>query len=432
VVRPMSIDLSRSELAVNGGEPIRSDPWADNFTIGDEEKQAVLRVLDSGYLSKFEGSHTPDPPFSFYGGPEVQQLEAEWCTYYSSKHAISVNSATSGLYAAIGALDIGYGDEVIVSPYTMTACAMAPLIFGAIPIFADVDEITGSMTRDSIQQVITNRTKAILIVHQFGMVADIESIKELARTHNLRLIEDCAQAHGAKYNDQFVGLFGDIGVFSLNVNKSIQTGEGGICITEDDEIAYRLSLIRNHGEAVVGPAEYHRITNIVGFNFRLTEIQAAIAREQLKKLEQLNAHRLHLVRVLTEGLSKYPFLEPPKKRVGVDDTFYVYPLLFNEEVARVSRQQFAEALNAEGAQFYQGYVQPLYLQPIYQRKNLFNHGYPFCAPPNKGHSGSYEKGLCKNAENLYEKRMLINEHIRPPHTIEDVEQLIQIVSKVSA
>ena len=189
--------------------------------------------------------------FSFKGGPEVQALEVEWSN--KVKHSISVNKATSGLFAAIGALNIGFGDEVIVSPYTMTACALAPLIYGAIPVFADVELESGSLDPSSIEQCISNKTKAIMVVHQFGIPAKMDEIIKLARKHKLKVIEDCAQAHGASYKGQDVGTIGDIGVFSLNVNKTIQAGEGGVCVTNDDEIAYRLQLIRNHGEAVVGP-----------------------------------------------------------------------------------------------------------------------------------------------------------------------------------
>ena len=285
------IDLTRVSLAINGGNPVRTDPWLDNITTGEEEKLAVMRVMDSGFLSLFEGSHTPDTPFSFNGGPEVQCLEDEWSDYYGVKHSISVNSATSGLYAAIGALEIGYGDEVIVSPYTMSACAIAPLIYGAIPVFADVELNNGSLDPKSIAERISSRTKAILVVHQFGIPADMDAIMIIAKKHGIKVIEDCAQAHGAKYKDQYVGTIGDIGVFSLNVNKAIQSGEGGVCITNNNNLAYRLRLIRNHGEAVVDAADYKNIVNIAGFNYRLTELQAAIARVQLKKMNQMNTVR---------------------------------------------------------------------------------------------------------------------------------------------
>lgn len=434
------INLQRKNLAINGGAPVRTAPWIDNFTIDNLEKNAILSVLESGYLSLFEGSHSPDPPFSFKGGPQVQALEVEWSEYYQIKHSISMNSATSGLYAAIGALCIGYGDEVIVSSYTMSACAMAPLIYGAIPVFADVDRNTGCLSAESIAQKISPKTKAILIVHQFGFVADMDKIMQLATAHDLKVIEDCAQAHGAKYKERFVGTIGDIGVFSLNVNKTIQTGEGGICITNNDELAYRLQLIRNHGEAVVGPAGYKNIINIAGFNYRMTEIVASIARVQLSKLNELNKQRLDLVSELKMSLRKFDFLDPLSgcdscssclPGVKCKNTYYVFPMRFNSDIAGISRDDFSRALNAEGINFYQGYVRPLYLQPVYQNKSLFKFGYPFSARENEDCNQNYEQGICPVAEKFHFEEMLINEHIRPPNTMDDVRQIFLAIDKVA-
>lgn len=423
------IDLSCKKLAINGGNKIRQSIWNDNFTTGEEEKIALLRVMDSGYLSLFEGSHTPDEPFSFYGGPEVQALEREWSSYYKCDYSVAVNSATSGLYMAIGALEIGYGDEVIVSPYTMSASALAPMIYGAIPVFADVDDM-GSIDPKSIIKLISPRTKAILIVHQFGIPAQMDEIMSIAREHNIKVIEDCAQAHGAKYKDQYVGTIGDIGIFSLNVNKTIQSGEGGVCITNDKDLHYRLALIRNHGEAVVEPAGYKNITNIAGFNYRMTELHAAVSRVQLSKLDYLNQERLKLVNYLNDKLLKFDFLVPPIGRENCLNTHYVYPLRFLPEVAGVSRNEFVKAVNSEGVVFYQGYTKPLYLQPIYQQKCLYKHGYPFSAIENKDCRMEYSIGICPNAEKLHFKEMIINEHVRLPHTKEDIEDIIRAINKV--
>jgi len=425
------LDLTRNELALNGGPPIRTAKWKENITTGEEERSAVMRVMDSGNLSLFEGSHQPDKPFSFYGGPEVRALEQEWSEYYGVDYSISLNSATSCLYAAVGALEIGYGDEVVVSPYTMTACALAPLIYGAIPIFADVELETGSMSAESIEKVLSPKTKAIIVVHQFGIPADMQSIMQLAAKYRLKVIEDCAQAHGALLDQRYVGTFGDIGVFSLNVNKSIQSGEGGVCVTDDDELAYRLALIRNHGEAVVGSAQYKNITNIAGFNYRLTEIQAAIAREQLKKLGALNLKRLGMVEVLTRSLLSIPFLMPLEGSARSHSTYYVYPIRFNEEKAGVPRDLFVRAINAEGALFYQGYSPPLYLQPVYQNRKLFKHNYPFSAPENRNPSQVYKKGICPNTERLHYKEMIINEHVRYPHDMTDINDLVRCFEKVT-
>jgi len=425
------IDLNRSELAINGGTPLRTRPWLDNVTTDDKEKQAVMRVMDSGYLSLFEGSHTPDAPFSFRGGPEVQALEEEWSDFYNVKNSISVNSATSGLYAAVAALGIGYGDEVIVSPFTMTACAIAPLIYGAIPVFADVEMETGCLAPDSIEKQITKKTKAILVVHQFGFIANMDQIMALAKKYKLRVIEDCAQAHGATYKGKQVGTIGNIGVFSLNVNKTIQSGEGGICITNDDDLAYRLQLIRNHGEAVVGPADYPDITNIIGFNYRMTELQAAIAREQLKKLQNLNKQRLELVNYFIDGIALYDFLEPLKADTQNYSTYYVVPIRYHkEELFNLSRDQFVKSVNAEGIMFYQGYAAPLYLQPLYQKKQAFKFGYPWSAPENQSLEVDYSLGICPNAEKLHYDQIIVNEHIRPPQTKHDIHNILQAINKV--
>ena len=423
--------LTNKNLAINGGEPVRRKPWLDNITTGEEEKKAALRVLDKGYLSLFEGSHTPDHPFSFWGGSEVQSLEEMWCEFYNCKYAVSVNSATSGLYAAVGALGIGYGDEVIVSPYTMSACAIAPMIYGAIPVFADVEIETGCIDPESIKKLISPRTKAIIVVHQFGIPADMDSIMKLANAYNIKIIEDCAQAHGAKYRDKFAGTIGEIGVFSLNVNKTIQTGEGGVCITDNEELRYRLALIRNHGEAVVGPAKYENITNIAGFNYRLTELQAAIAKEQLKKLKKLNKIRIELVDYLSEGLKTFDFLVTPKGREGCKSTYYVFNLRFLPDIAKIRREEFVKAVNTEGIIFYQGYVKPLYMQPVYQNKVLFKEGYPFASPQNKDCYMNYEEGICPNAERLHFHEMIINEHVRHPHKKEDIDDIIKSVRKVA-
>ena len=431
------------ELAINGGTPVRTEPWVENFTLGEEEKLAVLEVLEDGYLSLFEASHNTSDPYSFWGGPKVQQLELAWCDYYGCAHAVSMNSATSGLFAAVGALGLGFGDEVIVSPYTMSASAVCTLAYGAIPIFADVELGTCCLDPDSIESHITTRTRAIILVHQFGTPADMDRIMELARKHNLKVIEDCAQAHGAKYKGRYVGTIGDIGVFSLNVNKTIQAGEGGVCITKDPDLRYRLALIRNHGEAVVEASQYENITNIVGFNYRLTELQAAIAIEQLKRLDEFNRVRIEYAHYLCDALSRYACLTPldylfedPAQNSNPDEvsisTFYGFAFRYLPEVLGVPRRDFAAALQAEGIRLGEGYVAPLYLQPIYQQKLAFKHGYPFSAPENRAIVTNYHVGACPNTEKLHNEQLFTTGIIRLPHTMDDMEQIVLAVDKVMA
>ena len=418
------------KLAINGGDPVRTKPWTRNITTGHEEIKLVTKVMEGGDLSLFEGSYTPTAPFSFWGGPYVQQLEKDWCKYYGTKYAVSVNSATSGLYAAIGALDIGFGDEVIVSPYTMSACASGPLVYGAIPIFADVELETGCLDPNSIEEKITPKTKAILLVHQFGIPADMDAIMEIARDHDLKVIEDCAQAHGAKYKGKYVGNFGDISVFSLNVNKTIQTGEGGVCTTNDDELRFRLAMIRNHGEVAIVGSDYTHIQNLLGFNYRLTEVNAAIGIEQFKKLDKLNNHRMKLIDYLNENLTKYDCFITPNGRDGCYSTYYVYPLRYLVEKGGIKREELIKMLKAEGMSFYPGYARPIYLQPCYQEKIVFKNGYPFTAPENKDIKTNYHKGSCPTCEKLYNEQMIVNGHVRYPHTIDDMDDILKAMEKV--
>ena len=236
-----------SKLAVMGGTPVRKTPFPDYDVIGVGEKKAVNRVLKGKVLSRFFGSWHPN----FYGGPEVKKLEEEWAKYFGVKHAIAVNSCTSGLYAAVGAVGVGPGDEVIVSPYTMSASATSILVFNGIPVFADIEEDYFCLDCKSVEERITPYTKAIVVVDLFGHPYNADKINKLAKKHDLKIIEDVAQAPAGSYGDKYAGTLADIGVFSLNYHKHIHCGEGGVVVTDNDELAERIRLIRNHAEAVV-------------------------------------------------------------------------------------------------------------------------------------------------------------------------------------
>lgn len=425
-----------AKLAINGGEKIRKTLFPANTSIGMEEEEAVLRVIRNKKLSSFLGTWHED----FHGGEEVRALEEEWRKKFKVKHAIAVNSATSGLYAAVGAAGIGPGDEVIVSPYTMTASATAALIYGAIPIFADIEEDYFCLDPESVKQKITSRTKAIIVVDIFGQLYDVEAINKIAKEHNLIVIEDAAQAPGAMYNEQYAGTLGDMGVYSLNYHKHIHSGEGGIIVTNDDELATRLKLIRNHAEAVVEGMGYEDLTNMIGFNYRMTEMEAAIAREQLKKLDMLLEKRLQNVGYISKGLSKLPCIDIGKVRPNTKHAFYVQPLKFDEKLAGVSRDTFIEAVKSEltcfkmreseGVKVGCGYVRPLYLQPLYQKKIGFGKdGYPFNNPAYEG-TINYEKGICPTCESMHFKELITHEFMVPSMAKEDMDDVIRAFEKV--
>ncbi|MGE5396042.1 MAG: DegT/DnrJ/EryC1/StrS family aminotransferase [Chitinophagales bacterium] len=425
-----------SELAIKGGPKVRSELFPAYRPVGREEEQAAQRVIRSGVLSKFLGAWHDD----FYGGPEVQALEKEWAEYFGVRHAISVNSATSGLYCAVGASGVGPGDEVIVSPYTMSASATAPLIFNAVPVFADIEEDYFCLDVDSIESRITGRTRAIIVVDIFGQPYDSERINKLAKKHNLLVIEDTAQAPAAKYGTRYAGTLGDIGVFSLNYHKHIHCGEGGVVVTNDDELAERVRLIRNHAEAVVAAKGTANLINMLGFNFRMTELEAAIAREQLKKLGQLVDKRRKNIEYLNRLLAEIPCLEPARVRPGCEHAYYVHPLKYRGEIAGVSRERFIEAVKAElmptelrlteGVKVSCGYVKPLYLMPLFQEMQGYGSmGCPFKCPRYEGNI-SYPQGLCPVTERMHFKELIFHELISPALAPKDLDDVVVAFNKV--
>lgn len=404
-----------SKLAIRGGKPVREKLFPAYNTIGQEEKEAVSRVLDSGVLSRFLGAWHDD----FYGGSEVRALEKEWASYFGIKHAISVNSCTSGLYAAVGAIGTAPGDEIIVSPYTMSASATAPLIYHAIPVFADIEEDYFCLDPLSVEEKITERTKAIIVVDLFGQPYDAERLNEIAKRHGLYVIEDAAQAPGAKYKERYAGTLGDIGIFSLNYHKHIHCGEGGIVVTNDDDIAERVRLIRNHAEAAIDGRSINELTNLVGFNFRMTEIEAAITRCQLKKLEGLLETRIKNCRHLSAMLEELPAISTARERDNCRHAYYVQPFKFNEEEAGITRDDYIKAVRAElpstalrekeGTKISCGYVKPLYLLPVFQKQVAFGKkGIPFLSPLYKG-TVNYSKGICPVTERMHEKKLFLHE-----------------------
>jgi dTDP-4-amino-4,6-dideoxygalactose transaminase len=262
----------------------------------------------------------------------------------------------------------------------------------------------------------------------------------LARKHNLIVIEDAAQAPGAMYNGKYAGALGHVGVFSLNYHKHIHCGEGGVVVTDDDTIADRVRLIRNHAESVVGDKHETNLVNMVGFNFRMTEVEAAIARCQLKKLKLLLEKRQKNCRYIADKLREIPAIVPPLVRDNCTHAYYVHPFKFKEEAAGVSRDSFIEAVRAElpasvlredeGPLISCGYVKPLYLQPLYQKRIAYGSmGFPFSRPTYEG-TVSYEKGICPVTERMYEKELFIHELMHSAMGQADMDDLVKAFFKV--
>ena len=250
-------------------------------SLGKEELYAAQKVIKSGNLSGFLGSEGK----SFLGGYHVRKFEKYVEKFYKTKHAICVNSWTSGLIAMIGSLDVEPGDEIIVSPWTMCATATAILHWNCIPVFADIDKLNFCISADEVKKKITKKTKAIMLVDIFGLASNIDEIKKVIKGTNIKIISDNAQAPYAHFKNKISGSNTQIGGFSFNYHKHIHSGEGGVVITNSKKLARRVRLIRNHGEAVIKPKE--NLNNIIGYNFRLGEIEAAILLHQYRKLKKI-------------------------------------------------------------------------------------------------------------------------------------------------
>jgi perosamine synthetase len=386
------------KLALFGGSKVIRTQLKRYNSIGVEEVQAATKVIESGVLSQFLGTWHED----FFGGPKVKEFERQCEKYFLVKHAVTVNSWTSGLIASVGAIGIEPGDEVIVTPWTMCATATAILHWNAIPVFADIEPETFNLDPESVEANITPYTKAIMAVDIFGHSADMDALIDIADRHGLKLITDTAQAPGTYYKGKITGTLAHVGGYSLNYHKHIHTGEGGIIVTNDDEIANRLRLIRNHAEAVVGNMGVADLRNMVGHNFRLGEIECAIGIEQLKKLKDFVAGRQRAADRLTQSLHGLPGLRTPVVKPDCTHAYYMYPMVLDVEQLGVSRARIIQALEAEGISGLTGGYANVHLLPMYQQKMAYgSKGFPWTSDICK-RNVSYQKGICPVAERLHE------------------------------
>lgn len=309
-----------------------------NPMLGEEEKKAVMEVLESGMLVQ---------------GAKVEEFEKKFAGYIGTKYAVATSSGTTALHLALLAMGIGPGDEVVTTPFSFIATANSVLFCGARPVFADIDAKTYNIDPGKIREKITPRTRAIIPVHIYGHPADMEPIMELARDHNLKVLEDAAQAHGSEYKTVKVGSFGDCAAFSFYATKNMVTGEGGMVTTNNEELAKKLRELRNHGQTKTYEHES------LGFNLRMTDIQAAIGLEQLKKLDSFNQKRMENAEFLTESLKS--IIQTPYTSSHAKHVFHQYT------IKTENRDAILKKLNQEGIGARVYYPIPIHRQPFYQK-----------------------------------------------------------------
>jgi len=306
--------------------------------IGDEEKEAVLEVLNSGIIAQ---------------GPRVREFELAFSEFTGTEFAIAVNSGTAALHMALLAHDIGKGDEVITTPFTFIATSNSILFTGARPVFVDIEEETFNIDPDRIQERITGKTRALLPVHLYGHPADMRAIMEIAEDHKLLVIEDACQAHGAEFNGKRVGSFGT-GCFSFYPTKNMTTSEGGMITTDDKRIAEKARMLRDHG------SRERYIHEILGFNLRMTDISAAIGLCQLRKLPEFNRRRVENAQTLNRLIHNESIIIP-RVRENCKHVFHQYTIRVTDD-----RDRIVSILNEKGIGTGIYYPIPIHRQKLYK------------------------------------------------------------------
>jgi len=413
----------KEELAIKGGKPVRETilPFVpQEADVTEEEINAVVEVLKSKKLSQLVSE-------------KVSEFEEAFARYYGVEHAIAVNSGTTALHVALAAAGIGPGNDVILPPYTFMATANAILHQNLVPIFADVDPKTYNIDPEEIERRITEKTKAVIPVHMLGQPADMDPIIETAERGNLIVIEDSAQANGAEYKGRKVGTFGDMGCFSFYLNKHMTSGgEGGMIITNDNTFAKRARSIANHCRPEVSPypnVPAHNVYWSIGYNYRMTAIQAAMGLVQLRRLDKFIEKRRKNAEHLTKHIKDIEGIKPPFVRGDVKHVYWAYGALIIEEELGISRDKFAEALLAEGIRA-EGYCPiPVHLQDVI--KNKVGYGNTTCPfdCPLYGEKISYQRGLCPKAEKLSSQDLLLPVY----HTLTegDLKDVVNALKKVA-
>lgn len=400
------------ELAVNGGTPVRTDPLPLEFPgvhhMGEEEINAALRVLRS---------HSP---FRYYGVDlqrEVQSFEAEFASFLDISYCLAMTSGTGALHTALAALGVGPGQEVIVPAYMWVSVVAAVVNLGAIPILADIDD-TFCLDPVALKAKITPRTTGIIVVHMSGAPADIEAIRKVTQEHRLFLLEDCAQCAGGSIDDKKVGTFGDIAIFSFQMNKNMTSGEGGCIVTNDEHLYNRAVACHDsgyardsNGRAMLDTSEFY----LWGRGYRMDELRASILRVQLRKLPTIIAHMRRSKYRIRRALEQYPEIRLRRVIDPEGDTGCFLLVTFRDpETAKETNR----ALRAEGiitlSQGVNDIVMTEWGLHIYYNIPSLVHktgvdkwNSPWSLVENRGSQPEYRKGTCKHADSLFERTILL-------------------------
>ena len=389
------------KLAIHGGVPVRETPLTYGKQYIDEvDIEAVANVLRSPLITS---------------GPQISILEDNLCRITGAKYAVAVSNGTAALHVACLAAGIHEGDEVITTPMTFAASANCALYCGAKPVFADIDPETYNISPTSIREHITEKTKAVVAVDFTGQAVELDDIRKICSEYNLILIEDAAHSLGTTYNGFPVGSIADMTTLSFHPVKTVTSGERGAILTNSKELFDKLVLFRSHAITrdahqmvhPTGEGWYYEQVEL-GYNYRMTDFQAALLSSQLSKLEKFSARRKEIVKMYDEAFLQIPEVTVQKEIAESDTTRHLYILRFNHDRLTASRKEIFDALRAENIHCNVHYI-PVYYHPYYQKLG-------------------YVKGLCPIAEEIYEE--IITMPLYYSMTNEDVHDVITAVKKV--
>lgn len=343
--------------------------------IAPEDMDAAYEVVKSG---RYQGSP---------GAPQISALQEEWAAYVGTRYCIALNSGTAALHAAVAAAGVGPGDEVITSPITFLTSATSIMYQNGVPVFADIDPVTYNLTPAAVLKAISEKTKAIVPVHIFGLPADMDEINQIAKKHNLLVIEDACQAHGAFYRGRKTGALGDMAAFSLEKSKGLTGGgDGGLLTTDSEELARKAEMVGRFGEILKKgeKRDYNAFT--LGWMYRMDEILAASARSRLRRLDADNARRQENCSYLTSQLKGIPGVIPPAVPADRTHTFYLYAVRFDSRKAGVDlparqfREKVEAALQAEGVAMGQWQPRALFKSALFTMRQGYGKGCPWDCP----------------------------------------------------
>ena len=396
-----------SKLALLGGAPIRTAPFPAWPVFDETEERALLDVLHSGRWWRYTMGEAIEPDSADAADSAVATFQRDFAQAHGSRFGIACSTGTAALEVALKALDVRPGDDVVVPPYTFVAPASAPMLIGARPVFCDIEADTWNLDPKRLEQAITPNTRAIVPVHFAGMAADMESILAIADRRGIPVLEDAAHGHGGTWNGRGLGSIGAAGTFSFQASKNMTAGEGGLIITDDPEIAELCDSYIWCGRKIGRPwYEHHRL----GWNYRMTEFQAAILNVQLARMGEQSDRRLANGLCLNARLAAIPGLRPLTiPAYATRHAFHIYALRFDEGRFGVDRATFLAAMAAEGIPCSSGYAAPLYKNPMFSEMQ-----YPDACP--------VAERVCSEAV-WFEHRLLLG-------TQRDIEDIIHAATRI--